>query len=48
MKKFGIEAGAIVAVVAVAEIKAGKLVLMSDEDDFKLAKAEYDAWARVF
>jgi tetratricopeptide (TPR) repeat protein len=48
MKKFGIEAGAIVAVVAVAEIKAGMLVLMSDEDDFKLAKAEYDAWANVF
>jgi hypothetical protein len=48
MKKFGIESGAIVAVVAVAEFKAGILLLMSDDESFTLAKAEYDSWARVF
>ena len=48
MKKFGIESGAIVAVVPVAEFKAGMLLLVSDSESFMLAKAEYDSWANVF
>jgi tetratricopeptide (TPR) repeat protein len=48
MKNFGIESGAIVAVVPVAEIKAGMFLLISEEESFKLARAEYDSWSRVF
>ena len=47
MKKFGIESGAIVALVSVAEIKPGMLLLMHDGEGLTLAKAEYDSWARV-
>lgn len=48
MKSFGIDAGAIVAVVPVAEFKAGMLLLISDDESFTLAKAEYNSWANVF
>ena len=48
MKKFGIESGAVVAVVPVTEIKAGMLLLISEEEGFRLARAEYDSWVRVF
>jgi tetratricopeptide (TPR) repeat protein len=48
MKKFGIESGAIVALVSVAEIKPRMLLLMHDGEDLMLAKAEYDPWSRVF
>ena len=49
MKKFGIETGAVVAIVPVAEITAGMFLLISEEDEsFKLARAEYDSWSRVF
>jgi hypothetical protein len=48
MKNFGIESGAVVAVVPITEIKTGMLLLISDESGFTLVKAEYDSWARVF
>ena len=48
MKKFGIESGAVIAVVPIAKFKAGMLLLISDDDDFTLSKTEYDSWAKVF
>jgi tetratricopeptide (TPR) repeat protein len=48
MKKFGIKSGAVVAVVPAAELKAGMLLLVSEEEGFRLARTEYDRWARVF
>ena len=48
MEKFEIESGAVVAVVQVAKIKAGMLLLISDEESFRLATAEYDRWTNVF
>jgi len=48
MKSFGIEAGAIVAVVAVKELKAGMLVLVSSEYGFSVGKTEHDGWAGIY
>ncbi|MGC2237628.1 MAG: hypothetical protein WA584_15805 [Pyrinomonadaceae bacterium] len=48
MKSFGIESGAIVAVVPVKELKAGMLILISNEDGFSVGKTEYDGWAGIY
>jgi tetratricopeptide (TPR) repeat protein len=48
MKSFGIEAGAIVAVVPVSELRAGMTVLVSDEGGFSVGKTEHDGWAGIY
>jgi len=48
MQQFGIEAGAIVAVVPVKELKAGMLVLVSSEYGFSVGKTEHDGWAGIY
>lgn len=48
MERFGIESGAVAAVVPVQNLKAGMLLLLLQENEFILAKAEYDSWANVF
>jgi hypothetical protein len=48
MQQFGIESGAIVAVIPITELKKEMLVLISDESGFKVGKTEYDEWAGVY
>jgi hypothetical protein len=48
MKSFGVNAGAIVAVVPIKKLKVGMLVLISDEDGFSVGKTEYDKWAGIY
>ncbi|HSK73422.1 MAG TPA: tetratricopeptide repeat protein [Pyrinomonadaceae bacterium] len=48
MERFGIESGAVAAVVPVQNLKAGMLLLLLQDNEFILAKAEYDSWANVF
>jgi tetratricopeptide (TPR) repeat protein len=48
MKTFGVESGAIVAVVPVNELKAGMIVLVSDEGGFSVGKTEHDGWAGIY
>lgn len=47
-KSFGIDTGAVVAVVPVKKLKADMLVLISDENGFSVGKTEYDNWAGVY
>jgi tetratricopeptide (TPR) repeat protein len=48
MKSFGIDTGAIVAVIPISELSKGKLVLVSDRDGFMFGKTEYDDWAGIY
>jgi tetratricopeptide (TPR) repeat protein len=48
MKSFGIESGAIVAVVPVEEIKTGMIVLISDENGFAVGRTEYEGWGEIY
>lgn len=48
MKSFGVESGAIVAVIPVTELKAGMIVLVSNEDRFSVGKTEHDGWAGIY
>jgi tetratricopeptide (TPR) repeat protein len=48
MKSFGIDSGAIVAVIPISEIKAGMMVLISNENGFTVGKTEYDGWAGIY
>jgi tetratricopeptide (TPR) repeat protein len=48
MKSFGVESGAIVAVVPVNELKARMIVLVSDEGRFSVGKTEHDGWAGIY
>ncbi|HEY0428185.1 MAG TPA: tetratricopeptide repeat protein [Pyrinomonadaceae bacterium] len=48
MQKFGIDCGAIVAVIPVEEFHAGQTILISNEEIFIVAKIEYDAWAKIY
>jgi tetratricopeptide (TPR) repeat protein len=48
MQKFGVDCGAIVAVIPVEEFSEGLIVLVSNEDVFTIAKVEYDGWAEIY
>jgi len=48
MQKFGVDCGAIVAVIPVEEFSEGLIVLVSSGDVFAIAKVEYDSWAEIF
>ncbi len=48
MQKFGIDCGAIVAVIPVEEFIIGQMLLVSREDGFILAKVEHDDWAKIY
>jgi tetratricopeptide (TPR) repeat protein len=48
MRKFGIECGAIVAVIPVEEFRAGQTVLVSNEEIFVVAQVEHDNWAKIY
>lgn len=48
MQKFGVDCGAIVAVIPVAEFREGLIVLVSTEDVFAIARVEYDDWAKIY
>ena len=48
MQRFGIDCGAIVAVIPVKEFSQGLIILVSNEDVFTIAKVEYDDWAKIY
>lgn len=48
MQKFGVDCGAIVAVIPVKEFSKGLIVLVSNENVFTIAKVEYDDWAEIY
>jgi tetratricopeptide (TPR) repeat protein len=48
MKSFGIDSGAIVAVIPVTKLKTGMIVLISNENGFTVGKTEYDGWAGIY
>lgn len=48
MQGFGIESGAIVAVIPVTELKTGMTVLVSNEEGFLVGKTEHDGWAGIY
>jgi tetratricopeptide (TPR) repeat protein len=48
MMQFGIDSGAIVAVVPAKKLRKGMIVLISDEDKFSVGKVEYDSWAGIY
>lgn len=48
MQRFGIDCGAIVAVIPVKEFSKGLIILVSNEAVFTIAKVEYDDWAKIY
>lgn len=48
MRSFGIETGAIVAVVPLGELKKGMTVLVSTDEILSVGKVEYDDFANIF
>jgi len=48
MRRFGINSGAVVAVVPIKKLETGKLVLISDEDKFSVGKTNYDDWLGIY
>jgi tetratricopeptide (TPR) repeat protein len=48
MKSFGIDSGAVVAVIPVTELKAKMVILISNENGFIVGKTEYDGWAGIY
>jgi tetratricopeptide (TPR) repeat protein len=48
MQRFGVDCGAIVAVIPVAEFREGLIVLVSNDNVFAIARVEYDGWAEIY
>lgn len=48
MSKFGIDAGAVVAIVKIAEMREGMAVVVSGDSGFTVANTEHDSFADVF
>lgn len=48
MRTFGVDLGAVIAVVPVKELETGMLVLISERDKFFVGKTQYDDWAGIY